>query len=670
MTRSKDDPRLLSYVLGELDEAESREIEAAIDGDPEIRAEIDALRATAEMLREGLAERAPKELPAKQRKVLEEATREAEKPKVAPVRRRFLRPALLAAAAVALVAIPLGVMRQRRQAEVATEQALPDFEAPGPQPKEKKKSTAPPPKDDTKIDEATRREALKMLQEERARQGSEVAARIPKPRRLSARSKPRADENPFIYTTSIARASFPLDVDTASYSLVARYFQEAGRRPPSSIVRVDELVNAFAYEDPDPIGDAPLAARAEVDTAPWNHSHKLVRLALKTAPVDPSIRPQANLVFVIDTSLGFAKDPDKLPLLQAALRRLVSRLDDRDRLTLIAYGGASDEPHLPPTPGDDKPRLLTAIDKFEPSGAAPSGPSIERAFKEAQAHFVAGGVNRVFLATDDHFATVPEQGRLTALVREKAATGISLSTLGFGPMDGPAGQTLKALAEEGKGSFAQITSPDAARRELVDVALGTRTPIARDVRVEVDFNVMDVRSFRLIGNEDRTGPEREFLDAWKGPVDLYAGQAVTALYELEPRPDESGGSEAPHVPYFLTLRVRYNDASGQTQEIEVPLKEDWHREVSTDFGFAAAVAGFGLLLRDSPYKGDLTLADVVTMARKNRGADPGGHRARFVNLLELVEFTPGVAAVQAAPKKPPPRKGSLCAPGDSLCSEL
>ncbi|MDI1483656.1 von Willebrand factor type A domain-containing protein [Polyangium sp. y55x31] len=670
MTLSNDDPRLLSYVLGELDEAESREIEAAIDANPEIRAELDALRMTAEMLREGLAERAPKELPAIQRKVLEEATREAEKPKVAPVRRRFLRPTLLAAAAAALVAISLGVMQQRRQTEVAKEQALPDFGTPEPQPKEKKKSTAPPPKDDTKIDEATRREALKMLQEERARQGSEVAARIPKPRRLSARSKPRADENPFIYTTSIARASFPLDVDTASYSLVARYFQEAGRRPPSSLVRVDELVNAFPYEDPDPVGDAAIAARAEVDTAPWNHSNRLVRLALKTAPVDPSIRPQANLVFVIDESQGFAKDPDKLPLLQAALRRLVSRLDDRDRLTLIAYGGASDEPHLPPTPGDDKPRLLTAIDKFAPSGAGGSGGSMERAFKEAQAHFVAGGVNRVFLATDDHFAADPEQGRLTALIREKAAAGISLSTLGFGPMDGPVGQTLKALAEEGKGSFAQITSPDAARRELVDVALGARTPIARDVRVEVDFAPGYVRSFRLIGNEDRTGPEREFLDAWKGPVDLYAGQAVTALYELEPRPDDSGGSEAPPVPYLLTLRVHYNDASGQTQEIEVPLRDEWRREVSTDFYFAAAVAGFGLLLRDSPYKGNLTLADVVTMARKNLGADPGGHRARFVNLLELVEFTPGVAAMQAAPKKPPRRKGSLCPPGDSLCSDL
>ncbi|HVK64276.1 MAG TPA: von Willebrand factor type A domain-containing protein, partial [Polyangium sp.] len=489
-----------------------------------------------------------------------------------------------------------------------------------------------------------------------------------KPRRLTARSKPRADDNPFVYTTSIARSTFPLDVDTASYSLVERYIQEAGRRPPKDVVRVDELVNAFAYEDPPPIGDAPLAARAEVDAAPWNHSHRLVRLALKTAPFDPSIRPQANLVFVIDPSQSFAKDPDKLPLLQAALRRLVSRLDDRDRLTLLAYGGASKEPHLPPTPGDDKPRLLNAIDKYEPSGAAPSGDSIERAFQEAQAHFVKGGVNRVFLATDDHFAAEPEQGRLTALIREKAATGISLSTLGFGPMDGPAVQALKVLAEEGKGSFAQITSPDAARKELVDVALGARTPIARDVRVEVDFGTMYVRSFRLIGNEDRTGPEREFLDAWKGPVDLYAGQAVTALYELEPRPDDRGGSEAPPVPYLLTLRVRYNDALGQTQEIEVPLRDEWRREVSTDFYFAAAVAGFGLLLRDSPYKGNLTLADVTKMAKGSLGTDPGGHRARFVNLLELVEFTPGPAT--KLPPRKPPRKGSMCRPEDSLCSEL
>ncbi|MDI3290772.1 von Willebrand factor type A domain-containing protein [Polyangium sp. 15x6] len=669
MTLSKDDPRLLSYVLGELDEAESREIEAAIDGDPEIRTEIDALRMTAEMLREGLAERAPKELPAKQRKVLEEATRATEQPKVVPLRRRFLRSTLLAAAAVALVAIPIGVVQQRRQTRLAAEQAMKDFATFAAPQKEKERTTAPHPKNDTEIDEATRREILKTLQEDRARQGGEIAARIPKPRRLTARSKPRADENPFIYTTSIARASFPLDVDTASYSLVERYIQEAARRPPSSVVRVDELVNAFPYEDPPPIGDAPLAARAEVSDAPWNRSHWLVRLALKTAPFDPSLRPQANLVFVIDTSQGFAKDPDKLPLLQAALRRLVSRLDDRDRLTLIAYGGASDEPHLPPTPGDDKPRLLDAIDKFMPSEAAPSGQSIERAFKEAQAHFVAGGVNRVFLAMDDHFAVAPEQDRLAALIREKAAAGISLSTLGFGPMDGPAGQTLKVLAEEGKGSFAQITSPDAARRELVDVALGTRAPIARDVRVEVDFNAMDVRSFRLIGNEDRTGPEREFLDAWKGPVDLYAGQAVTALYELEPRPDESGGSEAPPVPYLLTLRVRYNEASGQTQEIEVPLRDEWRQQASTDFYFAAAVAGFGLLLRDSPYKGNLTLADIMAMAKKNLGTDPGGHRARFVSLLELAEFTPGITP-KAAPTKPPPRKGSLCQPGDSLCSEL
>ncbi|MDC3956801.1 YfbK domain-containing protein [Polyangium jinanense] len=667
MTLSKDDPRLLSYVLGELDEAESREIEAAIDGDPDIRAEIDALRMTAEMLREGLAERAPKALPAKQRKVLEEATRETETPKVMPLRRRFLQPMLLAAAAVALVAIPLGVMVQRRKTLLAAEQAMKDlaaFEAPQ---KEKEKTTAPPPKDDTKIDEATRREILRMLQEDRARQGGEVAERIPKPRRLTARSKPRADENPFIYTTSIARSTFPLDMDTASYSLVERYIREAARRPTPGLVRVDELVNAFPYEDPPPIGDAPLAVRAEVDAAPWNRSHRLVRLALKTAPFDPSIRPQTNLVFVIDKSPGFAKDPDKLPLLQAALRRLVSRLDERDRLTLLAYGDPSEEPHLPPTPGDDKPRLLTAIDKFEPSVTAPSGDSLARAFKEAQAHFVAGGVNRVFLATDAHFVANSEEGRLTALVREKAATGISLSALGFGPMDGPAGQTLKRLAEEGKGSFAEITSPDDARKELVDEAMGTRTPIARDVRVEVDFDPLYVRSFRLIGNEDRTGPEREFLDAWKGPVDLYAGQGVTALYELEPRPDTSGGSEAPRVPYLLTLRVHYKDMSGQTsQEIEVPLRDEWHRGGSTDFYFAASVAAFGLLLRDSPFKGNLTVADIAAMAKKNLGTDPGGHRARFVNLLELAEFTPGLAPRPQG--SAPPRKG--CAPGDPLCSEL
>ncbi|HVK67295.1 MAG TPA: von Willebrand factor type A domain-containing protein, partial [Polyangium sp.] len=227
MTLSKDDPRLLSYVLGELDEAASREIEAAVDGDPEIRAELDALRMTAEMLREGLAERAPKELPAQQRKELEEATRETEKPKAAPLRRRLLRPALLAAAAVALVSIPVGVMLARRNAELAAEQARQDFAAFEAQQKEKdtKKTTTPRPKDDTKIDDATRREALRMLQEERAHQGSGVPSRIPKPRRLTARSKPRADDNPFVYTTSIARSTFPLDVDTASYSLVERYIQ-------------------------------------------------------------------------------------------------------------------------------------------------------------------------------------------------------------------------------------------------------------------------------------------------------------------------------------------------------------------------------------------------------------------------------------------------------------
>ncbi|MDC0741383.1 YfbK domain-containing protein [Polyangium mundeleinium] len=674
MTLSKDDPRLLSYVLGELDEAASREIEAAVDGDLEIRAEIDALRMTADMLREGLAERAPKELPAEQRKALEEATREKETPKVASLRRRLLRPVLLAAAAVALVSIPVGVMVARRNAQLAAEQARKDFAAFEAQQKQnekgQKKTTAPRPKDDTKIDDATRREALKMLQEERAHQGSGVPSQIPKPRRLTARSKPSADENPFVYTTSIARSTFPLDVDTASYSLVERYIQEAGRRPPKDVVRVDELVNAFAYEDPPPIGDAPLAARAEVGAAPWNHSHRLVRLALKTAPLDPSVRPQANLVFVIDKSSDFTYEPDKLLLLQAALRRLVSRLDAQDRLTLVEYGGSSQEPYLPSTPGNDKPRILTAIDNFKPGATVDTSASIERAFQEAQAHFVAGGVNRVFLATDDHF-TAEDPSRLAASIREKSATGISLTTLGFGRMDVPAVETLKRLAAEGKGHFAQIASPDDARKELVDEAMGARTPIARDVRVEVDFDPSHVRSFRLIGNEDRTGPEREFLDAWKGPVDLYAGQAVTALYEIEPRLRTSGSSDMPPPPYLLTLRVRYKDASGQTsREIEVPLIDEWYQqEVRTDLQFAAAVAAFGLLLRDSPYKGNVTLADVVTMAKKNLGADPGGHRARFVNLLELVEFTPETVA-KPPPRKPPPRKRSLCQPGDSLCSEL
>ncbi|MDI1451754.1 von Willebrand factor type A domain-containing protein [Polyangium sp. 6x1] len=665
MTLSKDDPRLLSYVLGELDETEAREIEAAIDGDPEIRAEIDALRMTADMLREGLAERAPKELPAAQRKALEEATRGTDKPKGAPLRKRSLRPMWLAAAAVALVAASFHVvMYQHHDIRPGEEQVMPDLEALAPQPKEKEKAKAPR-KDDTQIDEATRRQALRALQEERARQSKQGDWRAPKPRRLTARSKPRADENPFVYTTSIARAAFPLDVDTASYSLVERYIEEAARRPPPSAVRVDELVNAFAYEDPPPSGEEPLTARAEVDVAPWNRSHNLVRLSLKAAPLDSTRRPAANLVFVIDKSPGFAKDPDKLPLLQAALRRVVSRLDARDRVTLIEYGGPSQDPWLSPTPGDDKPRILTAIDRFEPSPTAYSPNSIERAFKEAQAHFVDGGVNRVFLATDDQFAAGPEQGRLAAIVREKAAGGISLSTLGFGPMDGAAGQTLKALAEEGKGSFAPIGGPNDARKALVDEALGPRTPIARDVRVEVDFSTKYVRSFRLIGNEDRTGPEREFLDGWRGPVDLYAGHAVTALYELEPRPDDSGGSEAPPVPYLLTLRVLYKDASGQTsREIEVPLLDD-NAQVSTDFRFAEAVAAFGLILRDSPFKGDLTIEDVRKMAKEGLGADPGGHRARFMNLLDLVELTPGMTP---RPLGSAPRRG--CPPGDSLCSEL
>ncbi|MRG95855.1 YfbK domain-containing protein [Polyangium spumosum] len=659
MTLSKEDPRLASYVLGELDEDKRRALSAEIGADPEIRAEVEALQATTDLLRDGLAERAPAELSDGHRRVVERATRRKE--------RRILRWTLLAAAAVAAAAIPLGVMHFHREREEARLQAMQDmaaFEArEHAKEKERRKQDAKDAKN-VNVDPVERRERLRHLQEERARKAAAGGFKVPALRRLTARSRPRADENPFVYTTSIARTTFPLDVDTVSYSLVERFIEEAARRPPKDLVRVDELVNAFAYDDPLPSGDEPLAARAEVDRAPWAPSHRLVRLALKTAPIDPASRPRANLVFVIDDSPAFVNHPDKLSLLQAALRRLASRLDAQDRLTILAHRGASQEPWLPPTPGDDKSRILDAIDKFKPSDAAPSGDFIQRALAQAQAHFV-DGVNRVFLATDDHFTADPAESGLAATVREKAKAGITLTTLGFGPMDGPAGQTLKRLAEEGKGGFAAITGPDDARK-LVEEALGTRAPLARDVRVEVDFDPVWVRSFRLIGNEDRTGPEREFLDAWKGPVDLYAGQAVTALYELEPRPDTSGGSEAPRTPYLLTLRVRYKDASGQTsREVEVPLLDEGYRETSADFGFAASVAAFGLILRDSPFKGDVTLADVRAMARKNLGADPGGQRARFVDLLELLELSPGTSP---RPASSAPRRG--CAPGDPLCSEL
>jgi len=448
-----------------------------------------------------------------------------------------------------------------------------------------------------------------------------------------------------------ALSTFSIDADTAAYANMRR-FLTGGQRPPRDAVRIEELVNYFPYRYEGPKDRAPFAASMEVASAPWKPEHRLVRIGLKGREVTDASRPAANLVFLLDVS-GSMNHPNKLPLVKQSLRMLVDKLRNDDRVAIVVYAGAAGLA-LPSTSARQKAEILRAIDELNPGGSTNGAAGIQLAYDIAKANLVGGGVNRVILATDGDFNVgTTSEGELTRLIEEKAKSGVFLTVLGFG-MGNYKDATLEQLADKGSGNYAYIDTEREVRKALVEQAGGTLVTIAKDVKIQVEFNPAEVQAYRLIGYENRMLAKEDFNNDKVDAGEIGAGHTVTALYEVVPHgvPMPEMGKvdplkyQRPANPVLinraelLTLKVRYKEPAGDVStKLEFPLRDDGRlfADASVDFKFAAAVASFGMILRESPHKGAAKVADVVAWAQAGTGEDEGGHRGEFIGLVKQSE---------------------------------
>lgn len=474
-------------------------------------------------------------------------------------------------------------------------------------------------------------------------------------------------ENPFLMVTQSPLSTFSIDVDTASYANVRR-FLTGGRLPPAGAVRIEEMINYFNYDYPNPTGEHPFSVNVEVADCPWNADHLLVRIGLKGYEVAADERPPGNLVFLIDVS-GSMQSPNKLPLLRAGMKMLVGGLTQDDSVAIVVYAGASGLV-LPPTSCENSDTILSALDQLQAGGSTNGGAGIQLAYDTAIDNFIEGGINRVILATDGDFNVgVTDQGSLVRLVEEKAESGVFLTVLGFG-MGNFKDSTLEKLADKGNGNYAYIDTRSEARKVLVEQIGGTLVTIAKDVKFQIEFNPAEVTAYRLIGYENRLLAAQDFNDDTKDAGEIGAGHTVTALYEIVPAgveidlPDvdplkyqtsiaetgstdetSSGLTPAAQTGELMTVKLRYKDPDGDTSRlIEVAVTDAGLAlaDASEDFAFAAAVASFGMLLRGSQYIPDLTYEAVVELAEASLGQDAHGYRAEFVDLVDrAIQLQPG-----------------------------
>jgi len=458
----------------------------------------------------------------------------------------------------------------------------------------------------------------------------------------------KIDENEFISTLDDPLSTFSIDVDTASYANMRRFLRQ-GRRPPVDAIRIEELINYFSYDDPEPRGEHPFSINVEAAAAPWAPSHRLMRVGLQAKRIPADKRPPANLVFLLDVS-GSMNSPHKLPLLKQALGMLVENLTKRDRVAIVVYAGAAGVV-LEPTRGDNQQAIMEALERLRAGGSTNGAAGIERAYQLAADHFIKGGANRVILATDGDFNVgVADRGSLIRMIEQKAKTGVFLTVLGFG-MGNLKDATLEQLANKGNGSYAYIDDEAEARKALVEEIGGALFTVAKDVKIQVEFNPLEVGAYRLIGYENRKLAHQDFNDDTKDAGEIGAGHSVTALYELIP----AGAEDAPKVDALkyqaqteatnaalsgelLTLKLRYKRPDEDTSRLlETPVREQGLDlgQASDNLRFAAAVAAFGMKLRDSQYVKDFDLEALLALARESQGADELGYRSELMDLIEL-----------------------------------
>ena len=448
-------------------------------------------------------------------------------------------------------------------------------------------------------------------------------------------------------------STFSIDVDTAAYANLRRFLR-AGEMPPPDSVRIEEMINYFPYDYAPPKGDVPFAVHVEAAACPWNKAHPLVKIALKGKELDAESRPPCNLVFLLDVS-GSMADENKLPLVKKAIQLLARQLTDRDRVTLAVYAGAAGLV-LPATPAGDLATIDAAVERLNAGGSTAGGEGIRLAYDEARKTFLPDGNNRVVLCTDGDFNVgITDSAELAAFIADRAKQGIFLTVLGFG-MGNYKDDRLEMLADKGNGNYAYIDNFSEARKNLAEQAAGTLFAIAKDVKLQIEFNPAHFSSYRLIGYENRLLAKEEFNDDKKDAGELGAGHVVTAFYELVPagaegvpgvdplkyqapedRPAAQEKKPAHASPEWLTVKLRYKlPKENKSAKIEVPFTggDAAFENASEDFRFAAGVAAAGLMLRGDPSVMDLSYREVVEWTSAAVGADASGYRREFIDLLK------------------------------------
>jgi Ca-activated chloride channel homolog len=456
------------------------------------------------------------------------------------------------------------------------------------------------------------------------------------------------NENIFHGALQNPLSTFSIDVDAASYSNVRRYIQN-GQRPPIDAVRIEEMVNYFDYDYKQPKGNDPFSVYTEISTAPWNEKHKLVHIGLQGKIIPTENLPASNLVFLIDVS-GSMDAPNKLPLLKASFKMLVDQLREQDRVAIVVYAGAAGVV-LPSTSGAEKKTIIDALDNLQAGGSTAGGAGINLAYAIAKQNFRQGGNNRVVLATDGDF-NVGESSNagMERLIEQKRSDGIFLTALGFG-MGNYKDSKMETLADKGNGNYAYIDNILEAQKVLVNEFGGTMFTIAKDVKIQVEFNPTKVQAYRLIGYENRMLKSEDFNNDKKDAGELGSGHTVTALYEIIPQGVESDFYKIDELKYqktkiassantsneLMTIKLRYKRPDGDESKLIVQPVIDGKTTLSAaseDFRWSASVAAFGMLLRDSEFVKGFSYDKVLLLAQASRGDDKNGYRSEFINLVK------------------------------------
>jgi len=457
------------------------------------------------------------------------------------------------------------------------------------------------------------------------------------------------NENGFQIASSTPVTTFSVDVDRAAYSNIRR-FLNSGQMPPVDAVRIEEMINYFDYDYPQPTQSAPLSVTTEIADSPWNPGLKLVHIGLQARTISAENLPASNLVFLIDVS-GSMSDQNKLPLLKQAFKLLTDQLRAEDKVSIVVYAGAAGVV-LPPTSGNNKFKIKEALDNLNAGGSTASGEGINLAYQLAKENFLPKGNNRVILATDGDFNVgVSSEGELQRLIEEKRKGGVYLSIMGFG-MGNYKDSHVETLADKGNGNYAYIDNIQEAQKVFVQEFGGTLFTVAKDVKLQIEFNPRHVQAYRLIGYENRSLKNEEFHDDKKDAGDMGSGHTVTALYEIVPTGIESSYlAKTEALKYqkttpngdsgeLLTLKIRYKKPESENSVLlDFPVKNVSKALASTseNFRFSAAVAEFGLLLRQSEYKGNAQYSEVIKRAKGAFGKDEEGYRSEFVRLVKVTQ---------------------------------